>query len=255
VDGLLGLSFLAGRRFTVDPGRRVLVWNGPPIPGREVPFRFFHGDPRPWVDLKVGARSERALVDTGAGVALVLPDGAAKVTLLPECDTVGAVDGTRTIHEGRASLEAFGETFPGRRAVLGGSHPILGVPFLLAGPATFDLDRARLTLALVEGRLPRPDPAREGARTLPVAWNRSGPHPFLEVEALPTCHRWHRAGFRRGDRVLAAGSLAGATLTLEALDGLLREGRLLDWTLQRGKAHVMVKNPNEDPRLEPLDAP
>lgn len=255
VDGILGMGFLAGRRFTVDAARGVLRWDGATLDGRKEPLVFKPGDPRPWMALRLGGRPFLGLADTGAGVALVAPEGTPQATLLPECDTVAAVDGTRTVREARVDAEAFGERFGGRRAVLAGSHPILGVPFLLAGPATFDLKQGSLILALRDGRLPKPDPASEGARTLPMAWNRTGAEPFLEVDDLPRCHRWHRAGFRTGDRVLAAGPLEGATLTLEALDHLLRQGRILAWTLQRGRKRVTLANPNEDPRLEPLDAP
>ncbi|HJV21260.1 MAG TPA: aspartyl protease family protein [Holophagaceae bacterium] len=246
VDGILGLPFLAGRRFTLDPGRGVLVWEGPPIPGTVVPIVLRPGDPRPHVALRLGGGPGEALVDTGASVALVAPRDTPGLQPLPGCDVAGAVDGVRTVREGRVALEALGGRFSRRRALLGG-EAILGLPALLPGPCTFDLREGRLHLG-------PPGPAAEGARHLPLAWNRRG-GPFLEVVELPRCHGWFAAGFRKGDRILTAGPLTGAALTLGALDARLAAGEILVWTVARKGRTVALRNPDEDPRREPLDLP
>jgi predicted aspartyl protease len=253
LDGILGLSFLRGRTFTVDLQAGTLRWGGPVPPGREVPLRDRGGDGRPWIDVRVGTAVHPALVDTGASVALVVPASTPGLDLLPECDLAAGVDGTRTIREGRIGLEALGEVHPHRKAVVGGGALILGVPFLLAGSATFDLKGGRLILEVRDGHLPAWHADREGARALPVAWNRKGTVPALEVQDLPRCHRWYRAGFRRGDRVRAVGPLQGPALTLEALDRRLARGEILSWTLLRRGQEIHLENPDEDPRKEPLD--
>ncbi|HJW73876.1 MAG TPA: retropepsin-like aspartic protease [Geothrix sp.] len=254
VDGVIGLSFLAGRRFTLDPGRRVLTWEPEPVKGRTVALAPRTGDLRPWATLRVGSVETQALLDTGCTAALVLPRELAGSSFLPGCDVVSGVDGMRTITEARVRVEAFGETFPRRRAIIGGGQVILGLPFFLAGPVTFDLRAGRLTLVPnPDGHLPRPSLAEEGAHRLPIGWNRRGAIPYLDVDPLPACHPWYQAGFRDGDRILAADQLEGASLTLAALDGWLRTGRILDWKVQRGRAIVTLRNPSEDPRLEPLD--
>jgi predicted aspartyl protease len=254
VDGVMGLSFLAGRSFTLDPGRRVLTWEPAPVPGRTVALVPRTGDTRPWAPLRVGSVETEALLDTGCTAALVLPRELAGSPLLPGCDTVSGVDGMRTITEARVRVEAFGETFPRRRAIIGGGQIILGLPFFLAGAVTFDLRAGRLTLLPnPEGHLPRPGAAEEGAHRLPIGWNRREAIHFLDVDPLPACHPWYQAGFRKGDRILAADQLEGASLTLTVLDGLLRTGRILEWKVQRGRDIVTLRNPCEDPRLEPLD--
>ncbi len=255
LDGVLGLSFLRDRTFTVDLGAGTLTWGGAPAPGREVPLQPRGADPRPWTEVRLGGKRHTALVDTGASVALVVPEGTSGLRLLPECDLAAGVDGSRTIHEGRLAVDALGEHLAHRKALVGGGTVILGVPFLLAGPATFDLKGGRLTFGLQGAHLPAWDPAREGARSLPVAWNRRVDPPRLEIQDLPHCHRWYRAGFRKGDQVVAVGPLQGRGLTLEALDRHLAQGRLYRWTLLRKGQEVLRENPDEDPRKEPLDLP
>lgn len=254
VDGVLGLSFLAGRCFSIDPGRGVLLWDPAPAPGRAVVLRHRAGDPRPWATLRVGGAEMEALLDTGCTAAIVLPREVAGSSLLPGCDTVSGVDGMRTITEARVKVDAFGETYPRRRAIIGSGQVILGLPFFLAGPVTFDLRAGRLTLTPTpDGHLPRPGMTEEGAHRLPIGWNRSGAVHYLDVDPLPACHPWYQSGFRKRDRILAADQLEGASLTLTAVDGLLRTGRILEWKIQRGTNLMTLRNPSEDPRLEPLD--
>ncbi|HJV90643.1 MAG TPA: aspartyl protease family protein [Holophagaceae bacterium] len=246
VDGILGLPFLAGRRFTLDAARGVLVWEGPPVAGTVIPLLRKAGDPRPHVACRLGGEGREALVDTGASVALVAPEDTPGLRELPGCDVAGAVDGVRTVREGRVDLEALGGRFPRRRALLG-PGPILGLPALLPGPCTFDLREGRLHLG-------PPGPVAEGARHLPLAWHRRG-SPFLEVADLPRCHPWFAAGFRTGDRVLAAGPFRGAALTLTALEARLAAGEILEWAVDRRGRTLTLRSPDEDPRREPLDLP
>lgn len=253
LDGVLGLSFLAGRRFTVDLPAGQLRWEDPPVQGRSIPWVPQGTDPRPWVEVTLGGRPQRALVDTGASVALVVPPQAQALTLFPDCEIAAGVDGVRTVREGHLPLQALGDTFPRQRALVGGGSCILGVPLLLGGPVTFDFRERRLILGLARGERPPWDPALDGARSLPVAWRRTERGARLEVQALPGCHRWYQAGYREGDQVLAVGALEGPALTLDALDALLRQGTLLPWTLLRRGQRITRTNPDEDPRKAPLE--
>jgi WD40 repeat protein len=70
---------------------------------------------------------------------------------------------------------------------------------------------------------------------------------------MPACHRWLRAGFRPGDRVLSVGSIPGGELTLARINTLIRDGQIRVWTLQRGEKVLELSNPREDRRDDRLE--
>jgi hypothetical protein len=236
VDGLLGMSFLAGRRFLVDPQRGCLVWDGQ-LPGG-----------------RVVAREVEALADTGATGTLYLGSMPRRLALDGDCELGGGIDGFVRLGKGRADLEVFGETFPRRPLWIGGSSTaILGAFFLLAGPTVFDFRAQKIELSQEPGgRLVRA-PALPEEVSVPVCWNRKGKVPCLEVAPMPACHRWLRAGFRPGDRVLSVGSIPGGELTLARINTLIRDGQIRVWTLQRGEKVLELSNPREDRRDDRLE--
>lgn len=240
VDGLLGMSFLRGRRFTVDVARRELVWEGLDTGGRVIPFLPRPGDPRPWIPLTLQGRTRPALADTGCGPALVVTEDGPATS---DCELASGVDGTRRIKVGLLPGEVFGQAFPPQGAALDTLHTILGCPLLLAARTTFDFRQGELRLEEVEGRLPFPE-GSPISPSRPFVWNRDGKEPFLEVlEGLPRCHPWYQAGFRAGDRLLRAGDLEGSELCLDAIHELMKRKAAVEWQVRRGNNTLILWNP------------
>ncbi len=234
LDGFLGMSFLGGCVFTLDPLVATFRWGAEVPNARWFPLEPHASDPRPYARLM--GESRPLLLDTGAGGTLYGLD----LPLDEGCEVAGGLTGVRAIGVGQRRIQVFGETFEGTRVHSGDGQLILGAVFLLGGPVAFDLDQQRLGLAQdPQGRLHRA-PARSGEAFSPIVWNREGRASFLEVVELPPCNRWFRAGFREGDRVLGVEGLDGP-LTLDRLNAKLLEGRPLRWTLERkGRAWTLT---------------
>ena len=162
------------------------------------------------------------------------------------------MDGFVRLGRTRADLELFGESFRRRPIWIGGSSSaVLGASFLLAGPTCFDLKNRVIQVPVdSEGRLLRA-PSVPSEVSFPICWNRKGREAFLEVAPMPTCHRWVRAGFRAGDRVLKVGS--EQELSLDRINTLIRDGQIRAWSVLRGNRTLELKNPREDRRIERLD--
>jgi len=252
VDGLLGMSFLAGRRFLIDPFRACLVWEGELSSYRSIPLKR-RGSFR-YLPIKVAGGETEALMDTGASGTLYassLPRGLAYEA---DCEMGSGIDGFVRLGRTRADLELFGDFFRRRPIWIGGSSsPILGSAFLLAGPTVFDLERDLIHLPMDAGGKLLRAPSMPTEVSFPICWNRKGPETFLEVAPMPSCHRWYRAGFRAGDRVLAVGSTPARELSLARINALLLNGEVLVWSLQRKQRGLELKNPSEDRRLESLE--
>jgi|GEM_PF-2381918 len=252
VDGLLGMSFLAGRHFLVDPSRASLVWEGELPLGRSLPLKargsYFY------TTVKVAGVETEVLLDTGASGTLYVSSLPRGLALEADCEMASGIDGFVRLGRARADLELIGETFLRRPLWVGGSSSaILGAAFLLAGPTVFDLRRDRILLSVdAAGKLLQA-PSIPAEVSFPICWNRKGAEPFLEVAPMPACHRWQRAGFQAGDRVLAVGATSGRGLSLAGINGLIRDGQVLVWTLQRKGRALEVRNPPENRRLDRLD--
>jgi hypothetical protein len=252
VDGLLGMSFLRGRRFLVDPVQARFVWEGEVPSRRSFPLRsrgsYFY------VPMRLAGRELEALMDTGASGTLYTAFTPRGLTLEVDCELGSGIDGFVRLGRTRADLELFGEFFRRRPIWIGGSSSaILGSAFLLAGPTAFDLEKGQIHLSVdAEGKLLRA-PSMPTEVSFPICWNRKGREPFLEVAPMPDCHRWYRAGFRTGDRVLAVGPAAERELSLSKLNSLLLEGQVLPWSLRRKDRILELQNPSEDRRLERLE--
>lgn len=243
VDGLLGMSFLEGRTFTLNPHARSFQWGIAAPIGRWIPLLPPTRDPRPLAKMPWGKGSLELLLDTGAEGTLYGVD----LPLDGNCEIAGGLTGVRPIGVGYQDLNLFGEHFPGTRVHSGGGQLILGATFLCAGATVFDFKEGRLGLSTdAQDRLLRAPALAEEAFS-PIAWNRRGTHPFLEVVDLPSCNRWYRAGFREGDRILSVEELSGPSLTLGRLNALLIQGRALPFALQRGKTTVNLLSPPEGP--------
>jgi len=252
VDGLLGMSFLAGRRFLVDPFRACFVWDGEAPSQRSHPLKtrgsFFY------LQMKVAGRETEALMDTGASGTLYTSATPRGLSLEADCEMGSGIDGFVRLGRTRADLELFGEFFRRRPIWIGGSSTaILGTAFLLAGPTSFDFKKGLIQVPVdAAGRLLRA-PSMPTEVSFPICWNRKGSEPFLEVAPMPNCHRWRRAGFRAGDRVLAVGAILERELNLAKINALILDGQILDWKVRRKDQVLELKNPSEDRRLECLE--
>lgn len=249
VDGLLGMSFLEGRRFLVDPHRACLVWNGSFAPSRSIPLKahqnYFY------LPVFVAGNKVEALMDTAASGTLYVGHLPRGLAFLADCEMGSGIDGFVRLGKTRADLKVFGENFARRPIWIGGSEAVLGASFLLAGPTQFDLKEHVIQVPMdAQGKLMRA-PSVPDEVAFPICWNRKGRLPFLEVAPMPTCHRWYLAGFRAGDRVLNVGN--ASDLTLARINSLIRDGQAFDWSLQRGKQALVVKNPREDRRRDRLE--
>lgn len=243
VDGFLGMSFLEGTTFTLNPQSRAFHWGVAAPISRWIPLQPPLRDPRPLAKVTWGKGTRELLLDTGAEGTIYGLD----LPLDGNCEIAGGLTGVRPIGVGYQDLLLFGESYPGTRVHSGGGQLILGAAFLCAGPTVFDFKEGRLGLSTdAQGALLR-SPALSEEAFSPVAWNRRGPAPFLEVAELPTCNRWYRAGFREGDRILKVDSLGGETLNLTRLNALLILGRSLSFTVQRGKNVLQLLSPPETP--------
>jgi len=251
VDGLLGMSFLEDRRFLVDPFQATFSWEGEVARPRTIPLKARDG--YFYLPVQVAGKAQEALLDTGASGTIYVSSPPPGIPLESDCEMGSGIDGFARLGRGRADLDLFGERFVRRPFWSGGSGAVLGAAFLLAGPTVFDLKGQVLQVSLDEtGKLLRA-PSLPGEVSFPICWNRKNPEAFLEVAPMPTCHRWYLAGFRPGDRVLAVGSDAGKGLTLTRLNGMLRDGQVLDWRLLRGQKPIQLRNPSEDRRRDRLD--
>lgn len=252
VDGLLGMSFLGGRRFLVDPARARIIWEGEVQSRRSFPLKsrgsFLY------VPMRVAGREIEALMDTGASGTLYTSSTPRGLALDADCEMGSGIDGFVRLGRTRADLELFGEVFRRRPIWIGGSSTaILGSAFLFAGPTAFDLEKHQIHLSVdAEGKLLRA-PSMPTEVSFPICWNRKGREPFLEVAPMPSCHRWYRAGFRAGDRVLGVGAAVERELSLAKINTLLLDGQVLTWSLRRKDRMLELKNPSEDRRLERLE--
>lgn len=255
IDGLLGMSFLDGRRFLVDPAKARFHWEGSHQPSRTFQLKRIAG--YLYAPVRAEGEGQMALLDTGADGLICLSRAPRGAVFSDACELGSGTDGVVRLGKARVDLQVFGEAFPQRPTLVGGgAGAILGARFLLAGPTRFDFREDTVSLPVDEvGRLVRA-PLLAKETFCPILWNRQHADPFLEVAPLPACHRWYQAGFRGRDRILAAGPLRGPQLNLTCINQAIRDGQILVWSVQRGRETLELRNPSEDrwnDRLE-LDA-
>ena len=252
IDGLLGMSFLEGRCFLVDPGRAWFQWEGTHSPSCAFPLVRDNG--YFYTSVQMGGEQVRALLDTGAGGGFIISHAPRGTLFSDACEIGSGTDGVVRIGKTRMDLRLFGDTFLQRPVLVGGgAGAIVGAAFLLAGPTRFDFHRDALSLPLDgDGRLLR-SPLLPKETFFPILWNRKKADAFLEVAPLPACHRWYQAGFREGDRIVAVGELVPPLLNLTRINLALRDGQILAWKVQRGKEILALNNPSEDRWPDRLD--
>lgn len=240
VDGILGMSFLRGTRFVLDPKTNRLVWWDYHFsPGVAVPLSETLGGP--WIHLRLGNQEVLATVDTGMSGGVDLP-----MALKPKGE------GGATVSMGLSGVLVTGSDVMVNRLEAGSSAWInlpvgfqsenktgrIGVDVWMAAPVCFDFITNRLTFSLdAAGNLPI---RREPNRNLPLQWDRSGRVPRLLVFLVKPGSAMEKAGCKPGDELIQVGSLQGPTLTRRAVQDLVASGVQHIWIIRRNGAELKL---------------
>lgn len=241
MDGILGMSFLRGTRFLLEPQKGHLLWWGNHFrPGVTVPI-LGAGEGIPRLTLRLGNQEVAAIMDTGMGGGVDLPLG-----LRPKGE------GKDTYTRGATGTLLAGSEIQVERLAAGTSAwvqlPVnfegeaagrIGVDVWLAAPVCFDFVTHNLTFSLdADGNLPmRRDPGRK----LPIIWDRSGPSPRLIVMLVKPESAMEKAGCRAGDVLLRAGTLHAEMLTRRAVQELVASGAEHKWLVRRHGEEVELR--------------
>lgn len=242
VDGLLGMSFLRGTRFLLEPKFSRMIWWGEHFrPGVTLPIHEGKGF-TPRLGVSLGKQETSACLDTGStgGVDLPItfkPMGSGETTV-----TSGAsgtqVTGSQMVVErlnaGAASWTNLPVTFQA-----GDTSGIIGLDIWLAAPVCFDFITNHLTLSLdAKGGLPfRHEPSRK----LPLMWDRNGNTPTLVVVMVKPGSAMEKAGCKAGDVLLQVGDLAGSRLTRRCIQDLVASGAKHAWVVRRNDQEVRLE--------------
>lgn len=246
VDGILGMSFLEGTRFVVDPARRELRW-WRDLPGVHLPLDM--GLDRPTLTVRVGKTEVPCLLDTGANGAFQMT-GSASPSEHPKpflfAGASGQIVQGETIQTDQVA--AGGKSWPKVPLNLtqpGESDARIGQDVLFAAPLGLDFMAGTVTFTLdAQGHLPY----RRSPRRAPLIWDRRPTGACLRVGPVSPGSRWARAGLQQGDEVLAIGPLTGQALTLRAAQALSGQGTPLAWRIRRRGQERGVQVPApEDP--------
>lgn len=234
MDGILGMSFLRGTRFLLEPKENRLIWWGYHFsPGITVPFTVGNGGV-PWLTLRLGNQETPAILDTGMSGGLDLPPG-----LRPKGE------GEAMVSAGMSGKQVAGSQMMVDRLVAGtgawrhvpvnfqaeGSTGRIGTDVWLAAPVCFDFITDHLTFSVdAEGNLPI---RREPSGKLPLMWDRSGDIPHLVVVLVKPGSAMEKAGCKVGDVLIQAGNLQGPMLTRRAVQDLVALGVKHTWVVGR----------------------
>jgi hypothetical protein len=234
VDGILGMSFLAGTRFVYDPTGKQIHWWQSPFPGATLPLTYAN-NLTPLTYLSVGKTQVPALVAIGrmGGLDLpgsLMPSGTGEL-VHSQAMVGGAVQGRRMeidrVAAGPAAWTQVQACFHD-----GVEWGAIGQDVWSVAPVCFDFIEHRLTLRLVEGHRLPVQPM--GRYTLPVLWDRTGKSPRLVVEAVKPGSPMEKAGCQPGDELIRAGGLSGGGLNRRSLMALMAQEQPHVWTVRRG---------------------
>jgi len=230
VDGILGMSFLRGTRFLIEPSLGRIRWWPSPLPEGAV-LRIIWGlKNEPTVAVRHEGREGRVVLDTGHPGGITLPwarHGSGK-------DVGLGLSGREVVAERVESSRI--ETEAGAWCDVPAWHQpsdgpgLLGLHALLAGPVYLDFLNDILVLPTRRGELPY---LRNAQPTLSIRWDRSGTEPRLVIHLVKPGSPLDRAGARAGDIILEADGYLKGGLSRSLLQELLREGRAKEWRVLR----------------------
>ncbi len=240
VDGILGMSFLRGTRFVIDPNTNRLIWWGYHFsPGVAVPLSESPGGP--WIHIRLGNQEVLATVDTGMSGGVDLP-----MALKPKGE------GGATVSMGLSGVLVAGSDVMVNRLEAGSSAWVnltvgfqsedkmgrIGVDVWMAAPVCFDFITNHLTFSQdAAGNLPI---RRESNRNLPLQWDRNGRVPRLLVFLVKPGSAMERAGCKPGDELIQVGSLQGPMLTRRAVQDLVASGVQHIWIIRRNGVELKL---------------
>jgi hypothetical protein len=246
VDGILGMSFLQGTRFTLDLGKQRLEWWAKPWPdGISLPI-LFRGGKVPLLALALEGRQGECLLDTAMRGGLNLAS-----SLRPEGK------GRPVFNQGMTGLEetavamdvpevvAGGAAWKKVNAVFSAFNCTIGLDVWSAGRTCFDFVADRVTftsetgLGLAIDRAPK--------LRLQLCWDRTRRPPGLAVPFVVPGSTVALAGLMPGDLVVQVGPLQGRTLTRRAVQELTAEGPSQQWRVLREGKLVHLRFPQAVP--------
>ncbi|HQL48355.1 MAG TPA: aspartyl protease family protein [Holophaga sp.] len=240
VDGILGMNFLRGTRFVLDPvAREVRWWHS--LPGHRIPLAYTGSD-HPALQVKIGGTEVPCTLDTGANGGIQVPG------------EIGASDSSEPflfsgasgeVKEGRAvkmgRLECGGKAWvdiPLEVVKPGEGSPNIGREVLWAAPMELDFIDQWATFTLdARGHLPY----RKAPSRVVLRWERRPDGQRLRVGPVNPGSRWAKAGLMAGDEVLSVGTLEGSALTLRAVAALQERGPALAWRIRREGVERVVQ--------------
>lgn len=245
VDGILGMNFLRGTRFVIDPVAREIRW-WQDISGFRTPIAYNESD-HPILAVKVAGTNVPCTLDTGGSGGFQMP-GDADASDHPTPFLYSGASGE--VKEGKCvkvdRLEAGGKAWtqvsldlvkPGE----GGAN--IGRDVLCAAPLGLDFIDQWITFTLDgQGRLPY----RKQAAAPPLAWDRRPEGSRLRVSRITPLSRWEKAGLKEGDEVVAVGSLTGEALNLKAVRTISDSRGAHVWRVRRDGAEKALNVPAGD---------
>ena len=242
MDGILGMSFLRGTRFLIEPKENRLIWWGYHFsPGMTVPIRMGDGGV-PWFTLRLGKQEAVALLDTGMSGGVDLPPG-----LRPKGE------GEAMVTSGASGKQMAGSQMMVDRLEAGtgawthlpvtfqseGTTGRIGTDVWLAAPVCFDFITDNLTLSIdTKGNLPI---RREASRKLPLMWDRSGDTPHLVVVLVKPASVMEKAGCKVGDELIQVGDLRGSSITRRAVQDLVATEVKHVWVVRRNGQEMKLQ--------------
>ena len=245
VDGILGMNFLRGTRFVLDPGACEIRW-WHTLSGHRIPLVYTESD-HPALMVKIGGTEVPCALDTGGNGGIQVA-GEADESDHPEPFLYSGASGE--VKQGKLvkmdRLESGGKAWVNLSLELvkpgeGGAN--IGREVLWAAPLGLDLIDQWATFTLdAKGNLPyRKSPSRA-----PLLWERRPDGKRLRVGRVNPAGRWAKAGLLEGDEVLAAGPLEGRTLNLRAVADLNEKGQAQVWRVLREGAEKLLQVPAAD---------
>lgn len=242
MDGILGMSFLRGTRFLIEPKENRLTWWGYHFsPGMTVPVEVGNGGV-PWLTLRLGKQETSAILDTGMSGGVDLPPG-----LRPKGE------GEAMITSGASGKQLAGSQMMVDRLEAGtgvwahlpvtfqseGTTGRIGTDVWLAAPVCFDFITDNLTFTVdAKGNLPI---RREASQKLPLMWDRSTDTPRLIVVMVKPGSILEKAGCMVGDELIQVGDLRGSSITRRAVQDLVATEAKHVWVVLRNGQEVKLQ--------------
>jgi len=245
VDGILGMNFLRGTRFVLDPTAAQIRW-WQDIPGHRVPLSISQ-EANPTLTVRLSGTDVPCMLDTGDNGGFRMP-GDAQASDHPEpflySGAAGEVRQGKRVQVGR--IEAGGRPWvkvPLDLVKFGEGGALIGREVLLAAPLGLDFIDQWVTFTLdAQGHLPY----RVMAPRPPLAWERKAGGKRLRVVPVNPSSRWAKAGLMEGDEALEVGPLKGGALTLRAVRAFSDQGDAHTWLIRREGKTLLLKVPGAE---------